>query len=399
MAQASADGSGLLDLANRQRPCHLPSFQPWSNAMTATTSLSTPLFFHGREGTNQGRKASWLAREYGACTPSYDTSSLEAALPRAREAVAEHQPSVIVGSSFGGAVLLSLIQEGLWTGPSIFLAQAGVKFGLPPVLPPGLSAILVHGTGDIIVPPDDSRRLAASGGAELVEIEDDHRLGTILGGGLLDSLLKSLGTSPLLPDQDLAGERRAEMLDWLDLVLGVDTDLEHRRELAARPPLLGRDLIPAATGALRGRWRDIRGVAELQARREITRMLLGTHPLQPYFRDFAPAPWNTADGMSINLLAPWGLRAVGRSDEGVLQGEIKTTFGTSLYEFHQELPIDGTGVPKDRIEVLEQGQSIPLFQWLKNQGTIVLCQRCGGLLSDRVEDRCPWRELREALGE
>ena len=103
--------------------------------MFRTDPFPTPLFFHGREGTNQGRKARWLASEYGACTPSYDTTDLATALPLARQVLEEHRPSAVIGSSFGGAVLLSLIQEGTWTGPSVFLAQAGVKFDLPAELP------------------------------------------------------------------------------------------------------------------------------------------------------------------------------------------------------------------------------------------------------------------------
>ena len=167
--------------------------------MPSTSLHSTPLFFHGKEGTNQGNKARWLAREYGACTPSYDTTDLATALPLARQVLDEHRPSVIVGSSFGGAVLLKLIQEGLWQGPSVFLAQAGVKFGLPAELPPGLPAVLIHGTRDDTVSIEDSRRLAASNGSRLVEIDDDHRLGTIR-AGLLGLALDSLGISPLLQD-------------------------------------------------------------------------------------------------------------------------------------------------------------------------------------------------------
>jgi len=160
-----------------------------------------PIFFHGREGRgNKGRKATWLRENYGAVTPSYDTSELAVALVTAREVLRANPPSVIIGSSFGGAVLLSLIQEGLWSGPSIFLAQAGGNFGVELRLPEALPAILIHGLNDDIVPIEASRELASSSPsdtAQLFEIDDGHRLGSIMPSGLLKLALKSLGVRPV----------------------------------------------------------------------------------------------------------------------------------------------------------------------------------------------------------
>jgi predicted esterase len=160
-----------------------------------------PIFFHGREGRgNKGRKATWLREKYSAVTPSYDTSELEAALVTARVVLRENPPSVIIGSSFGGAVLLSLIHEGLWRGPSIFLAQAGGNFGVELTLPEGVPAVLIHGLHDDIVPIEASRELAKSSPSDptqLFEIDDGHRLGSIMPSGLLKMALETLGVYPL----------------------------------------------------------------------------------------------------------------------------------------------------------------------------------------------------------
>ena len=57
-------------------------------------------------------------------------------------AVAEARPDVVVASSFGGAVAVNLVAEGLWSGPTLLLAPAQercrkvfakVGYHLPPV--------------------------------------------------------------------------------------------------------------------------------------------------------------------------------------------------------------------------------------------------------------------------
>jgi len=166
--------------------------------MQASSQTQRPLFFHGREGRgSQGRKARWLAKNYDAQTPDYDTRDFGAALSVARAILAVERPSVILGSSFGGAILLRLIQEGLWRGPSIFLAQAGGNFGVELVLPPSVRAILIHGDEDDIVPLADSVKLAASSEtATLVAIHDGHRLSSIRESGVLERALAELGVVP-----------------------------------------------------------------------------------------------------------------------------------------------------------------------------------------------------------
>ncbi|MBI5480512.1 MAG: hypothetical protein HY906_16765 [Deltaproteobacteria bacterium] len=90
------------------------------------------LFLHGLESSPGGRKATWLAQRYGAHVPALTTSDWATARAQAEAAVREYEPDLIVGSSFGGALLLSLLQDGITRARAVLIAQAGVKYGLPP---------------------------------------------------------------------------------------------------------------------------------------------------------------------------------------------------------------------------------------------------------------------------
>ena len=72
-------------------------------------------------------------------------------MQRARDSLAA-DTQLVIGSSFGGAVLLRLIHEGSWSGRSLFLAGAGVKLTPHRTLPAGVPCHLVHGRSDAVVP-------------------------------------------------------------------------------------------------------------------------------------------------------------------------------------------------------------------------------------------------------
>lgn len=150
---------------------------------------------HGLEGSPQGTKATLLAQAFIATTPAMDTSDFEGCVRLQAGVIDYFRPDVIVGSSFGGAVLLALLQRGLWRGPSLLLAQAGLRYGLPVSLPDGVDIWIVHGTGDDIIDPNDSRRLAAAGDdgrVRLIEVNDDHPLRASTGSGQLVRWIESL---------------------------------------------------------------------------------------------------------------------------------------------------------------------------------------------------------------
>ena len=337
---------------------------------------TTPLFFHGREGSNQGRKARWLTREYGACTPTYPTGSLDDAMPLARQVLKEHRPTAIIGSSFGGAVLLKLIQEGLWDGPSIFLAQAGVKFGLPVKLPNNVPAVVIHGTNDDVVKIDESKLLAQSGTAEFISVDDDHRLGSILHSGILGNALRTLGVAPLVTRYWPVG-MRDNTLEWFAEFVSKETLLERRKELLEGRRRCDEDIRRALIAALRGLWRTPSTDDEIRGR-----LCLFEVACRPG---------------EYMLQAPYGaeVRAVDKHN-GLHIGTIKSTYGSSLYNFHYEWPIEGTGVRKDLIEIFppDGGKPEPILEWLRNENKVILCYHCGGILSDRVEqNHCRGRGL------
>jgi predicted alpha/beta hydrolase family esterase len=95
----------------------------------------------------------------------------------ARDAIEARKPDVIVGSSFGGAVLAHLVRHGVWGGPSVFCASAATKFlGICGLATPS-RAIFIHGKNDVTVPIEHSRAMAGTSTKfELFEVCDDHRL-------------------------------------------------------------------------------------------------------------------------------------------------------------------------------------------------------------------------------
>ena len=176
------------------------------------------LFLHGLEGSTNGTKASWLRDHYGAYAVDLDTTAARASskaaqergerwnhlapdikaafatpLERARAAIGP-DTRLIAGSSFGGAVLMQLIEEGTWRGPSLFIASAGTKLTGLVALPSEVRAILLHGRDDTIVPIEDSRCVAANCGpnVQLWEIGDGHRMGTIVQTGILRTAMEAL---------------------------------------------------------------------------------------------------------------------------------------------------------------------------------------------------------------
>ena len=147
-------------------------------------------FAHGLEGSPEGAKGRLFAEHFMACTPAMDTRDFEACVELHSEALVSFRPDVLVGSSFGGAVVAELLARELWSGPTLLLAQAALRRSPSQRLPLGVRVWLVHGTRDEVIDPEDSRRLAETGSADrvrLIEVDDDHSLHeSIRDGTLLD---------------------------------------------------------------------------------------------------------------------------------------------------------------------------------------------------------------------
>jgi predicted esterase len=142
-----------------------------------TTPKLRVLFVHGLASSPQGRKARYLAERFDALTPAMETGDFLGCLETQRQAIAAHQPEVVIGSSFGGAVVVELMRRGEWQGPTLLLAQAALRVNQDASLPAAAPVLLVHGRRDEVVPVAQSRTLAAtSEAARLIETDDEHRL-------------------------------------------------------------------------------------------------------------------------------------------------------------------------------------------------------------------------------
>jgi alpha/beta superfamily hydrolase len=161
--------------------------------------MTTMVFLHGKESGPGGTKARWLAERYGAVTPALATETVGGALPTARAAIEAHRPRVVVASSFGGAVAVTLLREGVIRVPVVLIAPAAHKLGVENALPPGARAVILHGDRDDVVPLADSVALAATGGpgVRLHVVEGgDHRLNTLLGTFLEGVIAELAATEP-----------------------------------------------------------------------------------------------------------------------------------------------------------------------------------------------------------
>jgi hypothetical protein len=76
-------------------------------------------------------------------------------------------------------------------------------------------------------------------------------------------------------------------------------------------------------------------------------------------------------------------------------GALRPGYGTSIYEFHHEYPIEGIGIQKDLISVItEDDQRIPMLDWCRQNDIIVFCNRCGLEITYEVSMDCPFMKWR-----
>jgi predicted esterase len=150
-------------------------------------------FIHGLESSPQGTKARVLAQHFEACTKQMNTSDFLACVALQATTILEFRPDVLVGSSFGGAVAVALLERNEWKGPTLLLAQAAYKYLPNARLPKDVPIIMVHGLKDDVIDVEDSRRLARTGQPErvqLIEVDDVHDLRGFVESGQLVELVK-----------------------------------------------------------------------------------------------------------------------------------------------------------------------------------------------------------------
>lgn len=122
------------------------------------------------------------------------------------EALRETNPDIVIGSSWGGAVVAELVIRGSWTGPTILLAPAiqavWQRSGRGDVeaqnqrlrgLAEAVSILVFHDPSDATIPHADSVRLAEGSSIELRTVDaGGHRLMGLLERGELGDAIRAL---------------------------------------------------------------------------------------------------------------------------------------------------------------------------------------------------------------
>ena len=134
--------------------------------------MSRVLFLHGLESKPGGQKPLALeALGHQVSNPALPRDDFDESVRIAQEEIDLMQPDVIVGSSRGGAVAMSIDPGG---AKMILIAPAWRKYDVPPNVPANSSRL--HCPGDGIVDFEDSQILEAACQANLVPCGEGHRM-------------------------------------------------------------------------------------------------------------------------------------------------------------------------------------------------------------------------------
>lgn len=128
------------------------------------------LFLHGLESRPGGSKAQYLeSLGHTVLNPLLPKDDFDASVRIAQEEIDLESPDLVVGSSRGGAVAMSLDLKG---ARLILIAPAYRRFDVPGNVPSGTQVL--HCTTDDIVDFEDSEQI--KGGANVVPCGDNHRM-------------------------------------------------------------------------------------------------------------------------------------------------------------------------------------------------------------------------------
>jgi hypothetical protein len=133
------------------------------------------LFLHGWQSVPGGVKPTFLAQHgHDVANPKLPDDDFAEAVRIAQAEFDKHQPTVVVGSSRGGAVAMN-INSG--QAKLVLLCPAWKKYGSTRTVKPG--TVILHSRADDVVPFADSEELVTNSGlppSPLVEVGGDHRL-------------------------------------------------------------------------------------------------------------------------------------------------------------------------------------------------------------------------------
>jgi len=130
------------------------------------------LFLHGWNSVIGGVKPTYL-KDHGheVVNPALPHEDFAEAVRIAQAEFDKHRPQVVVGSSRGGAVAMT-IDSG--TAKLVLLCPAWKKFGTARTVK--ADTVILHSRADDVVSFADSEELLRNSGATLIEVGSDHRL-------------------------------------------------------------------------------------------------------------------------------------------------------------------------------------------------------------------------------
>jgi hypothetical protein len=133
------------------------------------------LFLHGWHSVPGGVKPTFLAQHgHEVINPKLPDEDFAEAVRIAQVEVDKHQPQVVVGSSRGGAIAMS-INSG--NAKLVLLCPAWKKYGTARTVKSG--TVILHSRNDDVIPFADSEDLGRNSGllpSALIEVGTDHRL-------------------------------------------------------------------------------------------------------------------------------------------------------------------------------------------------------------------------------
>ena len=141
------------------------------------------LFLHGLESKPGGSKVQYLeGLGHDVLNPYLPKEDFEESVRIGQEYIDQESPDLVVGSSRGGAVAMSLDTKGARV---ILIAPAWKRFDVQPGL--ATDTTILHCTSDKIVHYEDSEDL---GHKNLIPCGEDHRMSDI---DALEALGKAVG--------------------------------------------------------------------------------------------------------------------------------------------------------------------------------------------------------------
>jgi hypothetical protein len=130
------------------------------------------LFLHGWQSVPGGVKPTYLAQHaHEVINPKLPDEDFAEAVRIAQAEFDKHSPDVVVGSSRGGAVAMSISSGDT---PLVLLCPAWKRWGTARSVKP--NTIILHSLADDVVPFVDSEELVKNSEAALIEVGNDHRL-------------------------------------------------------------------------------------------------------------------------------------------------------------------------------------------------------------------------------